>query len=75
MHPSPEALVGFARGTAPHGEAAEVVLHLLRGCPVCAAIISAMVAPILDPDIYEPVFEHAPAHVCGGGSKRRITQP
>jgi hypothetical protein len=63
-HPSPETLVRFARGIATPGEGREVVIHLLRRCPICSAIISAMVGPLLDPDIYEPVFEKASARAC-----------
>jgi hypothetical protein len=60
IHPSPEALARFARGIASQEEAAEVVAHLLRRCACCAEIVRCMVGgPLLDPDIYDPVFERA----------------
>jgi hypothetical protein len=64
-HPDPGTLERFARGTASRGEAMEVVAHLLRQCPVCAAILSCSIQPILDPDVYAPVFDRVIKSRCG----------
>ena len=64
-HPDLGTLERFARGTASRGEAMEVVAHLLRRCPVCAAILSCSIQPILDPDVYAPVFDRVTKSQCG----------
>ena len=64
-HPNLGTLERFACGTASREEGAEVVAHLLRRCPVCAAIISRSIQPILDPDVYAPVFDRATKRRCG----------
>jgi len=41
----------FAAGQASEAEARKVVAHLLRRCPVCAAIISRSLQPLFDEDL------------------------
>jgi len=36
FHPSQDALERFMRGELPRAQAAVVVRHLLRGCPLCS---------------------------------------
>jgi hypothetical protein len=69
-HPNPEVLIRFGKGNPSSSEAREVVAHLLRQCPYCAEILRYMVGgPLLDPDLYEPVFERAFAS--GAGLRKR----
>jgi hypothetical protein len=48
QHPALETLERFAAGQAFDDEAKKVVAHLLRRCPVCAAIISRSLQPLFD---------------------------
>jgi len=38
LHPSRKTLAAFQRGEIPRAQAAEVVRHLLRGCPQCSLL-------------------------------------
>lgn len=48
QHPALGTLERFAAGQASDDEAKKVVAHLLRRCPVCAAIISRSLQPLFD---------------------------
>jgi hypothetical protein len=44
-HPSDETLKRFATGKASIEESKAVVAHLLRGCPLCARKLRALMEP------------------------------
>jgi len=58
LHPALGTLERFAAGQASDTEAMKVVAHLLRRCPVCAAIISRSLQPLFDVDAL-PVYSGA----------------
>ena len=51
LHPNPETLLRFAKGTSRRTETREVVRHLLRGCRSCSALVAQQVSILVDEDV------------------------
>jgi len=62
-HPLPETLERFATGMASRAECREVVAHLLKRCPACAASCRKRFDPVVAPEPYDEVLDRTFAAV------------
>lgn len=56
-HPTDEQLERFAQVSASRAENRLIVIHLLRGCPACAANIRNAIDPELPEEAYDRVLD------------------
>ena len=56
-HPTDEQLERFAQVSASRAENRLIVVHLLRGCPNCAAKIRKAIDPEIAEEAYDPTLD------------------
>lgn len=56
-HPTGEQLERFAQIRASRAENRQIVIHLLRGCPACAAKIRNAIHPDVPEEAYDRILD------------------
>jgi len=64
-HPTAEILLRFSLATASRQESRQVVRHLLARCPACAAVLKGLLAPPVDPGVYDQALDRLAARGAG----------